>query len=121
VSGVESWGRGVNAVLRELQKFQARLMLNRYVGRDLSLCLGEDDAVLDQVVEAVLSQWKPGTDVAELWESYANRVEHADDGSDDEYRATPNDRFSPDGSDVDRYLRDVWLDHLSQLGRANAA
>lgn len=56
-------------MLQELEKLQAKMMLNRYIGRDLSLCLFEDDAVLDQVVEAVLSI---------------------------------------------TYLRDVWLDHLSQ-------
>lgn len=43
----ESWEGSRTAVLQELQKLQARLMLNRYVGRDLSLCLGEDDAVLE--------------------------------------------------------------------------
>jgi hypothetical protein len=56
-----------------------------------------------------------------LWESYANAVERADDGSDAEYRAKFNDSFGPLGDDMGRYLRDVWLDHLSQLAKAKAA
>ena len=48
-------------------------------------------------------------------------MEHAHDGGDAEYRAKFDGSFGPLGDDIDSYLREVWLDHLSQLVDAKAA
>lgn len=88
----------------------ARAMLNRYVGRDISQWLQDDDDAIDLVIQDVLSRWQRDDDVAAVWTRYANSVEYAPDGSPNEYR----EGFA-DGEDLEVYYRNVWVAHVAAL------
>lgn len=87
-----------------------RVIINRYVGRDLG-CKVEDDHDIDLIVDDVLSQWRDGESPGDLWERYANAVEYAPPGSPNEYR----EGFAEEGADLDTYLHAVWEDRLEKL------
>lgn len=101
------------------------LKATRIVTRDLSPWT-DDDAGIDLVVEDVLGRWSgnsPDADdepceLSRFWNRYANRVEFAEPGTGDQFRA----EFCPTGPgpmDTDDYYRAVWRTHIDGL-RATA-
>ena len=103
---------------------KVQLKATRMVTRDLSPWT-DDDAGIDLVVEHVLGAWSDGDpdrdepcELTRFWNRYANRVEFAEPGTGDEFRAEfcPAE---PGPMDTDDYYRAVWRSHIAGL-RARA-
>jgi hypothetical protein len=104
-----------------------RLSVTRLVARDVSQWVNDDDAVLDLVVNDVLACWRERdrqsdepVDLVRFWNEYANQVEFAPAGSDNQFRP----EFCPDPPgpmDTDVYYRAVWLAHAANLIAATSA
>jgi hypothetical protein len=94
----------------DLDAARGRVMLNRYVGRDISQWIDDDDDAMDLVVQDVLSQWQADDDLGVFWTHYANAVEYAPPTSHNEYR----EGFG-EGEDLDGYYRAVWSAHVASL------
>lgn len=92
----------------------ARLEVVRMTARDVSQHLNDDDDALDLLVDDVLSFWDGESDLSELWRVYANKVEYAPPGGDQEYRSG----FS-EGDDLDTYYHAVWGAKVDELKEAS--
>jgi hypothetical protein len=131
VTGTASRGnltdaRRIEILERELQSLSLRLTITRSVARDMSTWVRDDEESVDLVIADVLRRWQDRDlcgqpagpdDPEEFWNQYANRVEFAPPGSDDEYRA----EFCPAGPEpisIDDYYLAVWQAHVAQLRAA---
>jgi hypothetical protein len=102
-------------LLAEMQRnMAARLEVVRMTARDVSQYLKDDDDALELLVDDVLSFWDGESDLSELWHLYANKVEYAPDGSDQEYRSGFGE-----GEDLDAYYRAVWGAKVNELKEAS--
>lgn len=112
----------IATLTRERQTLHHRLTVTKLVIRDVSPYLS-DQANIDLIVEDVLRLWQQhpqNTEPTELdgpngfWNRYADRVEFAPPGQDDDYRA----EFCPPGPariDIADYYTAVWQAHTAQL------
>lgn len=112
----------------EVESLRLRLVVTRMVVRDVSAHV-DDEAGLDLIINDVVSRWLDRDQTREpfvldgpggFWNWYANRVEFAPPGSDDEYRAEfcPPE---PERLEIEAYYEAVWHAHIADLRMMAAA
>jgi hypothetical protein len=101
-----------------------RSTVARLVVPDMHAWVEDDDGCIDLVIADVLARWQTrGSDEPArlgghggFWCRYANRVEYAPPGSENEYRAefcAPGEKLN-----TDEYYFRVWAAHIAGLRQA---